>query len=174
MQKARKYASTWSKLPFMKEVYLCNSVAIGSAHATSDIDLVLVTAKNRLFLARLLWMIVFWFKGQRGFFRPFKNNLCPSIWLDHDLALCESFSLANDPYLDLWKENLILLRKFKVNVRQSFLLDNLNRFLGRLMLYKIHRKFHNHVGVIANFRILKFHLSDVRVEFRNLFWADNR
>jgi len=57
LNKAHLYSKYWSYLPFVKEVYVCNSVAIGNAHSNSDIDLLIISQKNSMFLARLFWML---------------------------------------------------------------------------------------------------------------------
>ena len=171
--KANAYATGWSFLPFVKEVYLCNSVTIGNARKNSDIDLLIVTQRHSMFLARLVWMFYFWIALQRPLFGFKPNQVCPSVWLDGDLELIETFALDYDPYLDLWKDSLCLLLK-KPSKKTSIIVRLLNKLIGSLMLFKIKKSKPDHHCIIANWKVLKFHHKDVRLRFKNCFWEDNR
>lgn len=63
LRRARKLGRVIGKLPFVKAVCVVNSVAIGNAHADSDIDLLVVTTPGRVFVAKgFLWKTLGWLK----------------------------------------------------------------------------------------------------------------
>lgn len=162
------YSRFWSYLPFVKEVYLCNSVAIGNANKNSDIDLLIVTQKNSLFLARFFWMLFFYLSLQRSVFPKKFGKICPSFWIEEDLRLIDTVNKEVDPYFIIWKNNLISLKSYSVKT-YPFFIRILNRFLGHLMIYKIRisKKYKKapEGAVIVNFRMLKLHFNDKRIKF---------
>lgn len=52
LDKARTYARWMGMLPFVKAVVVINSVAIGNVRPESDIDLLVVTTRGRIFIAK--------------------------------------------------------------------------------------------------------------------------
>jgi hypothetical protein len=170
LNKAHLYSKYWSYLPFVKEVYVCNSVAIGNAHSNSDIDLLIISQKNSMFLARLFWMLFFYMSFQRSFFSIKFGRICPSFWIDGDFDLIDSVSNEVDPYISIWKKNLICIKSYPNKSYSSFL-KFINFTIGKLMLFRItsSKKFKKapEGAVVVNFRVLKLHFNDKRKAFLN-------
>jgi hypothetical protein len=57
IRKAKRYVKWMQLLPFIRTVALCNSLSFYSAEKDSDIDLFIITEKNRLFIARFYSLI---------------------------------------------------------------------------------------------------------------------
>ncbi|MHB8619887.1 MAG: hypothetical protein ACYDAG_09985 [Chloroflexota bacterium] len=74
-RKARHYAALLAALPFIRMVSVTGSLAPGNSRPGDDIDLLLVTAPGRLWLARLLVLTVV-----RGA-RLLGDELCPNFLL---------------------------------------------------------------------------------------------
>lgn len=168
LNKAHLYSKYWSYLPFVKEVYVCNSVAIGNANNNSDIDLLIISQKNSMFLARLVWMLFFYLSFQRSFFSVKFGKICPSFWVDSDFDLVDTVSNEVDPYFKIWKKNLICIKSYPKK-SDSYFFKSLNFLLGKLMLFRItsSSKFKKapEGAVVVNFRVLKLHFNDKRSFF---------
>lgn len=71
-------------IPSIKLVCLTGALAMNNASADDDIDLMVVTSRNRLWLTRLIVMVILWPLIRRG--RHINNKICLNLWLD-ELAL---------------------------------------------------------------------------------------
>ncbi|MCX6804989.1 MAG: nucleotidyltransferase domain-containing protein [Patescibacteria group bacterium] len=56
LKKALRWARAIGMLPFVKSIVVVNSVALGNAHDQSDIDLLIVTSPNRIFVSKGILM----------------------------------------------------------------------------------------------------------------------
>lgn len=74
-RKARRYARLIAALPFVRMVAVTGSLAPGNARAGDDIDLLLVVEPGRLWLTRLLVLILV------RAVRPLGDELCPNFML---------------------------------------------------------------------------------------------
>lgn len=64
LTKARRWAKSFGLLPFVKAVVVVNSVAIGNVRADSDIDLLIVTKPNRIYITKGILMYTLKLLGQ--------------------------------------------------------------------------------------------------------------
>jgi len=87
---AQKTAGLLSKILFIKMVGITGSLAMKNADPGSDIDLVIITRKDCLWIARLIsyfLLRVFGFELRKPEIKKEKNKLCLNLWLDEsDLA----------------------------------------------------------------------------------------
>ncbi len=87
---ARRAARIVRSVPFLKAIFVCNTVGAEQATEDSDIDFFIVTEKNRIWIARL------WVTFLLGLFRlrrvnnRIKNKICLSFYVTAD-----SLNLAN-------------------------------------------------------------------------------
>lgn len=65
-----KYSWVYKSLPFVKNIYLSNSITFNALKKWSDIDLFFIVKKNRLWLARFFSVIIF----QIFWIRSFRNK----------------------------------------------------------------------------------------------------
>lgn len=82
---ARKAAKLLSFIPSVQMVGLTGALAMNNASEESDIDLMIVTSKNSLWVTRILsyaLLLTFGFKVRRFGQKNEKNKLCLNIWLD--------------------------------------------------------------------------------------------
>lgn len=59
IRRVRLWAWIFRWIPFVEEVYLCNSLALTQADRGSDIDVFVVLRRGRMFLARAILLFVF-------------------------------------------------------------------------------------------------------------------
>ncbi len=77
---ARKAARVLSLIPSVKLVAVTGALAMNNSDKDDDIDLMIVTAKNRLWLTRLAALVLLfpWLRRQRRV----NNRICLNLWLD--------------------------------------------------------------------------------------------
>jgi len=76
---AEVMADLLSKIPTVEAIFLTGSVAIGSAKKDGDIDLMIITTPNTLWLTRVV--TVFLLKGLKSYGNG-TDRICPNIFLD--------------------------------------------------------------------------------------------
>ena len=100
--KVRKHAFWWQFIPFVRGVFVGNSLAMGTANEKSDIDLLVVTEKNRMFFARALFSLWVHITGNRRHSSKIRGRFCLSFWLAEDNLSFDKIELNDDPYLYYW------------------------------------------------------------------------
>ncbi len=142
-------------IPFIQFVGVMNSLAHGAVTEGSDIDLFLVTKKNRLWTARgllMLWLAILGLRAKG------KNKACkfsPEFFVDESMLNLESLASANpyvaafwfadfvpilnsDYFERLWRANSWLKLKLPVaykspNLKPEFEKEKGPNFLGRFL-----------------------------------------
>jgi hypothetical protein len=110
-------------LPFVKLVGLCNNSGNNNIRPDSDIDLFIITTKNRLFTARFLVTIAISLMRLRRHGRKITNRLCLSFYVsEDDLNFSKIKIVDDDVYLIYWIANLFPL--YDRGVYDYFLLEN--------------------------------------------------
>ncbi len=106
---ARKAVAKISAVPFIKAIFVCNSVAFGLADKDSDIDLFVVTAKKRIWLVRFFTNLVLLLFGLRRINRKsVRNRVCLSFYVDEEnLNLQNIRAVPEDIYLAYWLATLL-------------------------------------------------------------------
>lgn len=123
-------------VPFIKLVMVTGTVAAGNAKENDDIDLLIVTNKNRLWLSRFLTTLFFEIVGRRR--RPneksIKDKFCLNMFLDdgflnlpqseqslytaYELLLAKPLWDRDDTYLKFIKKNL-WVRNYLLNISRG-------------------------------------------------------
>ncbi len=83
----KKHLPLLASVPYTRLVFLSGSVATGTARPESDIDLIVVSKKNRLWLNRFCLEIIAWLLGHRRTKNKFKNRFCFNMFLADDQPL---------------------------------------------------------------------------------------
>jgi len=82
---AKEASSLISKLPSVKFIGVTGSLSMMNSKLDSDIDLMIITKANTLWMTRLLCYMVIWLNGYKTR-KPDQNNekdkLCLNMWLD--------------------------------------------------------------------------------------------
>lgn len=93
LQEAEKFVRLVSFIPFITGIAVTGSVAVGNARSVDDIDFMIITQKNRLWITRLcVWLLVSWVGKRRAYSHlsedtPIektkqKNSWCLNLWLE--------------------------------------------------------------------------------------------
>jgi len=99
-KKAKRIIWILSKFPFVYGVAVCNDLGYSNSAKNGDIDLFIITKKNRVWTVRFL--IVSFLKIFR--LRPGEthlNAICPSFFVDEDHLNLRNFSAINPPEDDI-------------------------------------------------------------------------
>jgi len=105
---ARKAAKKISGIPFVSAIFVCNSVAFGTADQNSDIDLFIVVRKGRLWLVRFFSNLILLLFGLRVGKKRVGNKICLSFYLsESNLNLQKIKILDEDIYLAFWLATLL-------------------------------------------------------------------
>lgn len=82
-QEVQEFVGFAKKVPCITGVAVTGSLAVNNSIADDDIDFMIVTAANRLWLARLLVILYASLKGKRrSFAKEEKNSWCFNLWIE--------------------------------------------------------------------------------------------
>ncbi len=138
ISKAKKYVKYMQMLPFIRMVGLCNSLSFYDAEKGSDIDIFIITEKNRLFLARSFAWFFTHFLGIRRHGKKIKGRFCLSFLISKDRLNLESIKQNNDIYFIFWMRLMRPLIGKKTY--QEFIKEN--DWLKEYFAYDINQKLH--------------------------------
>lgn len=106
-KKVDRYLWLMRSIPFIRMIAVCNNLSYNNPSEKSDIDLFVVTEKNRLFTARTL--VTFWLHlfGVRRHGKKIIGRFCLSFFITENHLNLEAIKLQpHDTYLAYWIMNL--------------------------------------------------------------------
>lgn len=86
-RKAKKYLGVLRLIPYLRAAAISGSQALLNSDHKSDIDLLIITAKNRIWLTRLLVSAYFQITGQRRHGKRIQNRFCLNHYLDEEATI---------------------------------------------------------------------------------------
>lgn len=101
-RKTEKYLKFIKWIPWIKMVWIGNSISMNSASKDSDIDLLIVTEKNKMWLVRILVTLIFQILWVRKNDKHHAGRFCLSFFCTVDWLDFSKFALKKDPYLYFW------------------------------------------------------------------------
>ncbi|MBD3327887.1 hypothetical protein GF340_01135 [Candidatus Peregrinibacteria bacterium] len=107
LKRALKGAKWLRIIPFIKLIAVCNTVAFKSARSNSDIDLFIITDKNRIFTARILSTLLIHLIGMRRHRNKIIGRLCLSFYLSENRLNVGDIRIENDIYMHYWMKTLL-------------------------------------------------------------------
>lgn len=106
-KRVMRYRSLLQMVPFVRMVAVCNSLAFKAADEKSDIDLFVIAAKNRLFLARILLTALVHVLGLRRHGTKIAGRFCLSFFVSEEkLDLSDLWLGEDDIYFLMWMRGL--------------------------------------------------------------------
>jgi len=96
-----------ARVPFIRSVFVCNTVAGVGVEEKSDIDVFIIVKKGRIFLARAIATFILSLFNLRRTKRKIKNKICLSFYVTDDNLNLSSIAFENDVYLMYWLAQLI-------------------------------------------------------------------
>jgi len=123
IRKAYKIKYILDKIPWILSVCIGNSVAMNNAHKDSDIDLFIITRKNRIWTSRIILTFILFILRQRKNKHAHAWKFCLSFFIDETHLSLESIAIKNDIYLFFWISSLIPITN-KENTFEKFMKNN--------------------------------------------------
>lgn len=106
-KKVRRYQGWLALCPFIKLIAVCNTLPIGDVNEGSDIDLFVITQKNRLFLARWWLTALTSLLGIRRHGDKIRKRFCLSFYVSEDHLDLKDIALQpTDLYLAYWLKTM--------------------------------------------------------------------
>ncbi|NDK08031.1 hypothetical protein EOM39_02175 [Candidatus Gracilibacteria bacterium] len=102
IEKTIRYIRLIKWIPGIQMIAVGNSVAMNSANNNSDIDLFIVSSKNRLWTVRILITFIFQILGVRKNNKNHKKRFCLSFFCTTNALNFEKIAIKNDIYLYYW------------------------------------------------------------------------
>lgn len=99
IDKTIKYTRLIKWIPWIKMLAIWNSVSMNSASNDSDIDLFIVTSKNRLWTVRIFITLIFQILWVRKTNKNHSKRFCLSFFCTTDALNLEKIAIENDIYL---------------------------------------------------------------------------
>lgn len=97
-------------VPFLRAVFVCNSVGSGLAKRESDIDFFIITAPRRIWLVRFFTNLILKIFGLRTYGGRSRNKICLSFFADENsLNLQPLCAAETDIHFAYWLNQMIPL-----------------------------------------------------------------
>ncbi|MDD2758639.1 MAG: hypothetical protein PHD72_04750 [Patescibacteria group bacterium] len=81
---ARQAVKKIRSVPFLRAVFVCNSVGSGLAETNSDVDFFIITAPRRIWLVRFFTNLILKFFGLRTYGQNSRDKICLSFFVDSE------------------------------------------------------------------------------------------
>lgn len=160
--KTQKYCRYISWIPWLKMVAVCNSLSMyATKEKWSDIDLFIVTAKNRLWLVRVMVTLVFQILGVRRHWNKIAERFCLSFFIDETAMDFSSFAIENDVYLYFW------IYYLKPIINKDLTYENFIKTNKPLGIDSINLHKDNKIYEIQSWKYLKFLDKCKILDFKN-------
>ncbi len=102
-----RYFNLLAVLPFVKNMSVINSLALGTADSDSDIDFFVITNVGKLYFVRSMIIVLFRMLGIYKTREKIKDRFCFGFFIDKQSMNLESLKLKpSDPYLVFWLANM--------------------------------------------------------------------
>ncbi len=131
------YAWMYRSIPFVEQIYLCNSITFNALHEGSDIDILIITKPGMLWLARLRSWIMFTVLWLKRFGRNKVMKFCLTYYIDREY--CNLYQTALQPYdlyLCYWIAHLVPLYSANTSYMDEIYTSNhwITHFLPNIQL----------------------------------------
>jgi hypothetical protein len=106
-KKAGRVVKKILMVPFLRAVFVCNSVGAGQAWPDSDIDFLIITAPNRIWIVRFFTNLILRLFGLRTYGNRVSDKICLSFFLDEKhLNLAELRVTDRDIHFAYWLKQM--------------------------------------------------------------------
>ena len=102
MEKGLKYIKLMARLPFARAVFVVNNLGYLNAPDDADIDLAIISAKNRIWTARFVCAGLMKLFNKRPTAKTQKNRICLSFFVDENQLDLRSLAYESDIHFTYW------------------------------------------------------------------------
>lgn len=112
LNEIKRLETTFQSIPFIEEIYLCNSITFNALDENSDIDLFIITEPWRIRTVKFRSMILFTLKWAKRIWKRTRKKICLSFFITSNQQNLYPISLPSmDIYLAYWIAHLVLIYK---------------------------------------------------------------
>ena len=125
LNEIKRLKSTFQSIPFVEQIYLCNSISFNALDENSDIDLFIIAEPWRIRTVKFRSMILFMLKWAKRFWKKSRKKICLSFFITSDQQNLYPISLPSlDIYLAYRIAHLVLIYQPEEEVNNSFFESN--------------------------------------------------
>lgn len=147
LKKARFAAKFLRLIPFLKAVFVCNTVASGTADNQSDIDFFIVASAKRVWIVRLFSNLTLRLFGLRTYRNKVSNQICLSFFVDEKHLDLSSLRIANnDIHFAFWAYQMVPIYDPE-NLFEKFI--RLNQWIKPYLPYSYDRHAYTYTKVVG-------------------------
>lgn len=125
IEEIKRLQSTFQSIPFVEQIFLCNSISFNALDKNSDIDLFIIAEPWRIRTVKFRSMILFTLKWAKRFWRRTRKKICLSFFISSDAQNLYPISLHSlDIYLAYRIAHLVLIYQPDEETNNSFFANN--------------------------------------------------
>ena len=125
LEEINRLKSTFQSIPFVEQIFLCNSISFNALDKNSDIDLFIIAEPGRIRTAKFRSMVLFTLKWAKRFWKKIRKKICLSFFITSDSQNLYPISLSSlDIYLAYRIAHLVLIYQPDEEINNSFFESN--------------------------------------------------
>lgn len=125
LKEIKRLKSTFQSIPFVEQIFLCNSISFNALDENSDIDLFIIAEPWRIRTVKFRSMILFALKWAKRFWKNSRKKICLSFFITSNSQNLYSISLSSlDVYLAYRIAHLVLIYQPDKETNNSFFENN--------------------------------------------------
>lgn len=125
LKEVKRLKSVFQSIPFVEQIFLCNSISFNALDKNSDIDLFIITKPWRIRTVKFRSMILFALKWAKRFWKRSRKKICLSFFITSNSQNLYPISLPTlDIYLAYWISHLVLIYQPNDTLNNSFFENN--------------------------------------------------
>ena len=125
LKEIKRLKSTFQSIPFVEQIFLCNSISFNALDENSDIDIFIIAEPWRIRTVKFRSMILFTLKWAKRFWKKTRKKICLSFFITSDQENLYPISLPSlDIYLAYWIAHLVLIYQPENITNNSFFETN--------------------------------------------------
>ena len=125
LKEIKRLKTTFQSIPFVEQIFLCNSISFNALDENSDIDLFIIAEPERIRTVKFRSMLLFALKWAKRFWKKIRKKICLSFFITSDSQNLYSISLSSlDIYLAYRIAHLVLIYQPDEKENNSFFESN--------------------------------------------------
>ena len=125
LQEIQRLKTTFQSIPFVEQIFLCNSISFNALDQNSDIDLFIIAKPWRIRTVKFWSMILFTLKWAKRIWKKIRKKICLSFFITSDKQNLYPISLSSlDIYLAYRIAHLVLIYQPEESENSTFFSQN--------------------------------------------------